>query len=113
MLTKLEADMTKLSQFKASTVVWQKKVVGHLVTYSIVLYLMLACLAYFKLFPAAQTRRDQVTYPAPTPVPSLTMLPPGAAAAALPRVPRPHLGAAPPPHLVVPQVPSPAQPSHL
>jgi len=59
-LTKLEADMTKLSQFKASTVVWQKKVVGHLVTYSIVLYLMLACLAYFKLFPAAQTRRDQV-----------------------------------------------------
>ena len=54
--------MTKLSQFKASTVVWQKKVVGHLVTYSIVLYLMLACLAYFKLFPAAQTRRDQVTY---------------------------------------------------
>lgn len=106
MLTKLEADMTKLSQFKASTVVWQKKVVGHLVTYSIVLYLMLACLAYFKLFPAAQTRRDQVTSLCATPATSLTLWSPGAAAAALPRVPRPHLGAAPPPHLVVPQVTS-------
>ena len=44
-------------QFQASTAQTQKKVVGHLVTYSIVIYLLVAIFAYFKLFPAARTTK--------------------------------------------------------
>ena len=40
--------------------VWQKKVVGHLVTYSIVIYLLLAIFAYFKLFPAVRDTKDRL-----------------------------------------------------
>ena len=39
--------------------VWQKKVVGYLVTYSMVVYLLLVLLVYFKLFPASVTRQEQ------------------------------------------------------
>jgi len=59
-LTKLEAEINNISQFKASTVVWQKKVVGHLVTYSIVIYLLLAIFAYFKLLPAVRDTKEQM-----------------------------------------------------
>eukprot|EP00092_Neocalanus_flemingeri_P013660 GFUD01014733.1.p1 GENE.GFUD01014733.1~~GFUD01014733.1.p1 ORF type:complete len:444 (+),score=180.39 GFUD01014733.1:71-1402(+) len=59
-LEQLELDIDNISKFKASTVVWQKKVVGYLVTYSIVVYLLLAMLVYFKLFPAAMTRQEQL-----------------------------------------------------
>ena len=75
-LTKLESDINNISQFKvsdkidivlaaivysqASTVVWQKKVVGYLVTYSIVIYLLLAIFAYFKLFPAVRNTKEQL-----------------------------------------------------
>ena len=45
---------------QASTVVWQKKVVGHLVTYSIVIYLLLAIFAYFKLFPAVRDNKERL-----------------------------------------------------
>ena len=45
---------------QASTVVSQKKVVGYLVTYSIVIYLLLAIFAYFKLFPAARDNKDRL-----------------------------------------------------
>jgi len=58
-LEHLEAEITRISQFQASTVVWQKKVVGHLVTYSIVVYLLLALLVYFQFLPSAITRHDQ------------------------------------------------------
>ena len=74
-LTKLESEINNISQFKvrngkyflsfsiliwqASTVVSQKKVVGYLVTYSIVIYLLLAIFAYFKLFPAARDTKDR------------------------------------------------------
>ena len=60
LLEQLEAEIASISEFKASTVVWQKKVVGYLVTYSIVIYLLLAMLVYFKLFPAAVTRQEQL-----------------------------------------------------
>ena len=43
--------------FQASTAQTQKKVVGHLVTYSIVIYLLVAIFTYFKLFPAAKTTK--------------------------------------------------------
>ena len=76
-LTKLEADIRSIVEFKvrilfippnrelnldnstfqASTAQTQKKVVGHLVTYSIVIYLLVAIFAYFKLFPAARTTK--------------------------------------------------------
>ena len=72
-LTKLESEINNISQFKvrdgkyflsffiliwqASTVVSQKKVVGYLVTYSIVIYLLVAIFTYFKLFPAAKTTK--------------------------------------------------------
>jgi hypothetical protein len=59
-LESLEAEITSISKFKASTVVWQKKVVGYLVTYSIVIYLLLAMLVYFKLFPAAKDKKEQL-----------------------------------------------------
>ena len=59
LLEQLELEITNISNFKASTVVWQKKVVGYLVTYSMVVYLLLALLVYFKLFPAAVTRQEQ------------------------------------------------------
>jgi len=59
-LESLEAEITSISKFKASTVVWQKKVVGYLVTYSIVIYLLLAMLVYFKLFPAARDKKEQL-----------------------------------------------------
>eukprot|EP00092_Neocalanus_flemingeri_P095252 GFUD01121180.1.p1 GENE.GFUD01121180.1~~GFUD01121180.1.p1 ORF type:complete len:424 (-),score=140.10 GFUD01121180.1:42-1313(-) len=59
-LEQLELDIDNISKFKASTVVWQKKVVGYLVTYSIVVYLLLAMLVYFKLFPAVVTRQEQL-----------------------------------------------------
>jgi len=59
-LEQLELEITSISKFKASTVVWQKKVVGYLVTYSIVVYLLLAMLVYFKLFPAAVNRQEQL-----------------------------------------------------
>jgi len=59
-LEQLETEITSISKFKANTVVWQKKVVGYLVTYSIVLYLLLALLVYFKLFPAASSRQEQL-----------------------------------------------------
>ena len=42
---------------QASTAQTQKKVVGHLVTYSIVIYLLVAIFTYFKLFPAAKTTK--------------------------------------------------------
>jgi len=58
-LEQLELEITNISQFKASTVVWQKKVVGYLVTYSIVIYLLLAVLVYFQLFPAAVSKQEQ------------------------------------------------------
>jgi len=58
-LEALEAEITSISKFKANTVVWQKKVVGYLVTYSIVIYLLLALLVYFKLFPAAGSKKEQ------------------------------------------------------
>jgi len=58
-LEQLELEITNITQFKANTVVWQKKVVGHLVTYSIVIYLLLALLVYFKLFPATRTTQEQ------------------------------------------------------
>lgn len=77
-LTKLESDIRSIVEFKvsffspnrelkknnldnltlqASTAQTQKKVVGHLVTYSIVIYLLVAIFAYFKLFPAARTTK--------------------------------------------------------
>jgi len=59
-LEALETEITSISKFKANTVVWQKKVVGYLVTYSIVIYLLLALLVYFKLFPAAGSKKDQL-----------------------------------------------------
>jgi len=59
-LTKLESDIRSIVEFKASTAQTQKKVVGHLVTYSIVIYLLVAIFAYFKLFPAARTTKDQL-----------------------------------------------------
>lgn len=59
-LTKLESDIKGIVEFKASTAQTQKKVVGHLVTYSIVIYLLVAIFAYFKLFPAARTTQDQL-----------------------------------------------------
>jgi len=59
-LTKLESDIRSIVEFKASTAQTQKKVVGHLVTYSIVIYLLGAIFAYFKLFPAARTTKDQL-----------------------------------------------------
>ena len=43
--------------FQANTAQTQKRVVGHLVTYSIVIYLLVAIFAYFKLFPAARTAK--------------------------------------------------------
>ena len=43
---------------KARTMVQQKKVLGFL-TYSVVLYLILALVFYFKVFPAAVTRQEQ------------------------------------------------------
>jgi len=59
LLEQLELEITNISYFKASTELWQKKVVGYLVTYSMVVYLLLALLVYFKLFPAAVTRQEQ------------------------------------------------------
>ena len=58
-LEQLDSEISSISKFKANTVVWQKKVVGYLVTYSIVIYLLLAMLVYFKLFPAAVSRQEQ------------------------------------------------------
>jgi len=58
-LTQLEADIKYIVEFKVSTAQTQKKVVGHLVTYSIVIYLLVAIFAYFKLFPEARTTKDQ------------------------------------------------------
>jgi len=59
-LTNLESDINNIIKFKASTAQTQKKVVGHLVTYSIVIYLLVAIFAYFKLFPAAKTTQDKL-----------------------------------------------------
>jgi len=59
-LTNLESDINNIIQFKASTAQTQKKVVGHLVTYSIVIYLLVAIFAYFKLFPAARSTQDKL-----------------------------------------------------
>jgi len=59
LLEQLELEITNIRYFKASTELWQKKVVGYLVTYSMVVYLLLALLVYFKLFPAAVTRQEQ------------------------------------------------------
>ena len=58
-MEQLELEKPNISYFKASTELWQKKVVGYLVTYSMVVYLLLALLVYFKLFPAAVTRQEQ------------------------------------------------------
>jgi len=55
----LEEKLQRLSKLKTDTLVWQKKVLGYLVTYSIVLYLIAAALAYFKFFPEAKTRNEQ------------------------------------------------------
>ena len=52
LLEQLDNQITSLNSVKASTMVWQKKVLGLLITYSVVLYLILAMLVYFKLFPA-------------------------------------------------------------
>jgi len=59
-LTKLEAEINGIIEFKACTAQTQKRVVGYLVTYSIVIYLLVAIFAYFKLFPAARTAKDQL-----------------------------------------------------
>ena len=59
-LEQLDLQITSLSNFKACTEVKEKKVVGYLVTYSIVIYLVLAMVVYFKLFPAAVTRQEQL-----------------------------------------------------
>ena len=73
-LTKLETEINNIIEFKvslknnilehfttllfqASTAQTQKRVAGHLVTYSIVIYLLVAIFTYFKLFPAARTAK--------------------------------------------------------
>jgi len=58
-LEQIDSQITSLDNVKNSTVLRQKKVVRFLLTYSCVLYLMLAMLVYFKLFPVAVTRQDQ------------------------------------------------------
>lgn len=59
-LEALESKLEYLSKSKTDTVAWQKKVLGYLVTYSIVLYLIAAVIVYFKFFPEARTRNDQI-----------------------------------------------------
>ena len=59
LLEQLDNQITSFNNVKASTMVWQKKVLGLLITYSVVLYLILAMLVYFMLFPAAVTRQEQ------------------------------------------------------
>ena len=59
-LEQIDSQITSLNNVKTSTVLRQKKVVRFLITYSCVLYLMLAILVYFKLFPVAVTRQEQL-----------------------------------------------------
>jgi len=59
-LEALESKLENLSKSKTDTVAWQKKVLGYLVTYSIVFYLIAAVIVYFKFFPEARTRNEQL-----------------------------------------------------
>jgi len=59
-LEDLELKLENLSKSKTDTVAWQKKVLGYLVTYSIVFYLIAAVVVYFKFFPEARTRNEQL-----------------------------------------------------
>jgi len=59
-LEKIETELTSLGKLKTETLVWQKKVLGHLVTYSILAYLIAALIVYFRLLPSARDRKDQL-----------------------------------------------------
>jgi len=59
-LEKIETELTSLGKLKTETLVWQKKVLGHLVTYSILAYLIAALVVYFRLLPSARDRKDQL-----------------------------------------------------
>lgn len=59
-LEQLEGKLEQLSKLKTDTAVRQKKVLGCLVTYSIVLYILAAVVVYFKFFPEARTRNEQI-----------------------------------------------------
>ena len=59
LLEQLDNQITSLNDVKASTMVWQKKVLGRLIIYSVVLYLILAMVVYLKLFTAAVTWQEQ------------------------------------------------------
>jgi len=58
-LEKIEAQLNSLGKLKTETLVWQKKVLGHLVTYSILIYLIAALVVYFRFLPWARDRKDQ------------------------------------------------------
>jgi len=58
LLEHLDNQISSLNNVKARTMVQQKKVLGFL-TYSVVLYLILALVFYFKVYPAAVTRQEQ------------------------------------------------------
>lgn len=58
-LEKIETELSSLGKLKTETLVWQKKVLGHLVTYSILLYLISALVVYFRFLPGARGRQDQ------------------------------------------------------
>jgi len=59
-LEKLEEELSSLGKLKTETLVWQKKVLGHLVTYSILAYLLAALLVYFHFLPSARDRSHQL-----------------------------------------------------
>ena len=59
-LEAIEAEITSISKLRANIVVWHKKVVGYFVSFSMVLFLFLAILVYFKFFPAAGSKMNQV-----------------------------------------------------
>jgi len=59
-LEKIETELNSLGKLKTETLVWQKKVLGHLVTYSILAYLIAALVVYFRLLPSARDRKDQL-----------------------------------------------------
>jgi len=59
-LEQLEGKLEELSKLRTDTAVRQKKVLGSLVTYSIVFYILAAAIVYFKFFPEARTRNEKI-----------------------------------------------------
>ena len=49
-LEKIRDDITNIEEFKQSTQAWHKKLIGYLLAYFSVLYLIAALVAYFKYF---------------------------------------------------------------